>query len=95
MEDPTISDGLLSKAIKRGLAGDDREQIAEDLKKSIQEGRLKRSENSSSFIMTINMNGPAKGKGTEEKRRICFRSYCVVLLRPVQYSAKNYQEKLT
>ena len=95
MEEPTISDGLLSTAIKRVLAGDDREQIAEDLKKSIQEGRLKGSENSSSFIMTINMNGPAEGKGTAEKRRICFRLYCVVLLRPVQYSAKNYQENLT
>ncbi|PFX22523.1 uncharacterized protein LOC111334137 [Stylophora pistillata] len=69
MEDPTIFVGLSSEAINRILAGDNREQIANDLKKSIPEGRLKASQNPSSFVMTINMNGPTKGKGTAEKRR--------------------------
>lgn len=73
MEDPTIPVGLLSDAVKQILADDDTERIVEDLNKSIRSRLPKALENSSPFIMTINMNGPSNGKGTEVKRRKLLR----------------------
>ena len=64
MNDPTIYDDL---NILKGI---------ETFEESKSEARLKSEKNLCFFIITINMNGPPKGKGTAEKRR---KSLSVIL----------------
>ncbi|XP_078352714.1 uncharacterized protein LOC144637513 [Oculina patagonica] len=79
MDDPTTSVALcfqefleyVKKQIKEGYDPDAIVKQKEfiDFNKSIQDGRLKSASTPSHFIMTINMNSPAKGTGIAEKRR--------------------------
>ncbi|XP_028390996.1 uncharacterized protein LOC114515875 [Dendronephthya gigantea] len=83
MDDPTICEGNLSFIIdeieKEIEAGEDKEKIIEDFKKSVSEARLKSAEHPSFFIMTINMHSSkkAKGRGIAQKRR----DFLTVILR--------------
>lgn len=65
MEDPTVFEGVFDNLIQQIEAGANKEEISNDLNKSILEARLKTSENPSYFVMTINMNG----SGGAQKRR--------------------------
>ena len=69
MENPTVFEGVFDNLIEQIEAGENNEEISNDLNKSILKARLKTSENPSYFVMTINMNGSASGRGGAQKRR--------------------------